>query len=78
MTKFFCCVLIFLFFSPTVLAYPQDELKACMSSAKQNESIKNFSEASIEEYCNCALELIVDQNKDTQLSGYQCAKKAFQ
>ncbi len=50
----------------------------CISSAKGNPSIEGASESSIENYCDCALDLIVDQSKDVRESGYECAVMNFQ
>ena len=71
------CLLVLLAFSPTALAYPQDQLKDCISSAKKNPNIEGVSESSIEEYCDCALKLIVDEGKEVRESGYECAQKNF-
>jgi len=70
-------LLVIFIFSGTAIAYPQDQLKQCISSAKQNPNIKGASESSIENYCDCALNLIVDQGKDRRDSGYKCASDAF-
>ena len=71
------CFLILLVFSPPALAYPQDQLKDCISSAQKNPNIKDVSQRSIEEYCDCALNLIVDQGKAIREAGYECAAKNF-
>ncbi len=70
-------LLLVLVFAPGVTAYEQDQLSDCMSSARENTSIKGVSETSIKDYCDCALQLIVDQSKDVRDSGYKCAIENF-
>ena len=69
---------IFVFaFTYSVEAYEAEQLVDCISSAKQNPSIAGVSESSIENYCDCALDLIVDQGKEVRSSGYECAVSNF-
>ena len=78
--KFILVSLLFLLamsFVPSAIAYDQEQLADCISSAKGNTSIEGVSESSIENYCDCALDLIVDQGKDVRESGYECAIKSF-
>ncbi len=70
-------VLILLVSAPLVRAYDSAQLLDCISSAVKNPSTEGFSESSIQKYCECALELIVDQNKNVRESGYECAVKHF-
>ncbi len=70
-------VFIVSIFAPAVRAYEQDQLADCIFSAKENSALKGVSEVSIENYCSCALDLIVDQGKDIRDSGYECAIKNF-
>ena len=70
-------LLMMLLFVPLVRAYEKDQLADCISSSRENISIKGVSESSIEKYCDCALDLIVDQQKDIRESGYECAIKSF-
>ena len=72
-----CCLLVLITFAPTAFAYPQDQLKDCITSAKKNPNVKDVSQNSIEKYCDCALTLIIDEEKDVRESGYECAKKNF-
>ena len=64
-------------FAPAVRAYEQEQLADCIFSARENSALKDISESSIENYCSCALDLIVDQGKDIRDSGYECAIKNF-
>ncbi|WP_320667530.1 hypothetical protein [Prochlorococcus sp. MIT 1307] len=75
----FLAIFLLVVFSylPTGMAYPQDQLKECISSAQQNPNIEGVSKESIEEYCDCALKLIVDEGQDRRTSGYKCAEVAF-
>ena len=72
-----CFLLILLLLTPVVRAYEQDMLEDCISSASENTSIEGVSVRSIENYCDCALDLIIDQGKDVRESGYECAVKNF-
>ncbi len=76
---FIACFFFVLFaFSTGARSYEQEMLVDCISSAKGNPSIEGASESSIENYCDCALDLIVDQSKDVRESGYECAVMNFQ
>ena len=66
-----------LFISSAAFAYEQQQLSACILNAKNNAALKGFNEKSMENYCDCALNLIMDQGKDIQNSGYECAVKNF-
>ncbi len=63
--------------TPLVRAYEPDQLAECIASARENPSIEGVSERSIQDYCECALDLIVDLNQDVRESGYECAVKSF-
>ena len=56
----FCCLLTLILFVLDVNAYELDILVDCISSARENTAIEGASEASIANYCDCALDLIVD------------------
>jgi len=71
------CLLVLIVCTPTAFAYPQDQLQDCIASAKKNPNVKDVSQSSIEKYCDCALNLIVDEAKDVRESGYECAKQNF-
>ena len=73
----FFLLLALIVFGPEVRAYEQEQLADCISSARENIAIKDVSESSIENYCDCALDLIVDKSKDIRDSGYECAIKSF-
>ena len=76
--KFFSIALSFLIlicFSQNALAYSQDDLSDCISSAKSNPNIGTIPESSLQNYCDCALKLIVDEGKEIRESGYECASK---
>ncbi len=72
------CFLYFTFvFLPAANAYPEEQLKECIASAMQNPNITGVSEESVKNYCDCALDLIVDQGKERRESGYECALNSF-
>ena len=72
-----CLLLAVFFFNTSVRAYEQEQLSDCISSAQENTSIEGVSVNSIKNYCDCALNLIIDKNKDVRESGYECAIKNF-
>ena len=72
----FFLLFLFIYVQP-VLAYEPYQLEDCIQSAKQNNAIKGVTETAIAKYCNCALDLIIDQEKDVRESGYQCAIISF-
>ena len=63
--------------TPPARAYEPDQLIDCINSAKENTSIQGVSEGLIENYCDCALVLIVDQSKDIRESCRKCAIQSF-
>ena len=69
--------LIVFVIAPFVRAYEPDQLTDCISSALINPALEGVSESSIQNYCECALDLIVDQQQDVRDSGYKCAVKSF-
>ena len=77
MRLFALCLLVLIAFSPTALAYPNDQLKECILSTKQSPIVLGVPQSSIEQYCDCALKLIVDEGKEGQSSANQCASKSF-
>lgn len=70
-------LLVLIALPPIVRAYEKIQLDDCISSARGNASIEGVSESSIKKYCDCALDLIVDQRQDVRESGYECALKSF-
>ena len=76
--KYLAILLLIIFtLSSNAIAFPQDELKACISNGKENPNLTKQSQTSIENYCDCALTLILDEGKEIQSSGYECATKYF-
>tara|TARA_Y100001968_G_scaffold172623_1_gene158007 strand:+ start:367 stop:573 length:207 start_codon:yes stop_codon:yes gene_type:complete len=65
------------FFTRTVYSYPESQKEDCISSALNNPATTSVSRISIENYCDCALKAIIDENKDIRESGYECALKNF-
>ena len=69
--------LLFLSLTGTAYAYPESQMEDCISSALKNPATNSISKASITNYCDCALKLIIDQKKNIRESGYECAKINF-
>tara|TARA_B100000965_G_scaffold399441_1_gene419414 strand:+ start:3880 stop:4095 length:216 start_codon:yes stop_codon:yes gene_type:complete len=65
------------YFAGTAFAYPENQMKDCVSSALSNPATKSISQSSISNYCDCALKAIIDEKKDIRESGYECALKNF-
>ncbi len=76
--KFFTILMIFSFFlAPMSIAYPQDQLKECVITTKQNPAIQGISDDSIQTFCDCSLKLIIDEEAPPQKAGNECAQIAF-
>ena len=69
--------LIIFWLVPSVLAYPQERLKECILGAKRSPTVLGVPEESIEKWCNCALQLTVDEGKADIPSANECGKKYF-
>ena len=69
-------IVIFTFYGKAY-SYPESQFNDCVSSALSNPATKNISKNSINNYCDCALKAIIDENKDIRESGYECAQKNF-
>ena len=77
MKLLFILCMSFLFWAQVVFAYEQNELDDCISSSTKNPVMIDVPSESIENYCDCALTLIVDKGLDIQSSGYKCAVSSF-
>ena len=75
-TSLILALVIFSFAIPT-FSYPESQMKDCLISAKNNPATKGVSEDSLKNYCDCALQAIIDQGRDIRESGYECALKNF-
>ena len=64
-------------YSSTAYSYPESQMSDCISSALSNPATKSIDKDAIENYCDCALKAIIDENKDIRESGYNCAQKNF-
>ena len=77
MKIFLFLLLLFFSIAPTAYAYPESQMKECISSALSNPATKSITKSSITNYCDCALKAIFDEKKDVRQSGYECAQKNF-
>ena len=64
-------------FASSAYSYPESQMDDCISSAIKNPATKSISRSLITNYCDCALNAIIDENKDIRESGYECAQKHF-
>ena len=60
------CLVVLLAFSPAALAYPQDQLKECILGAKSSPTVLGVPQVSIENWCDCVLELTIDEGKEDE------------
>lgn len=68
---------LMMIFPAKIMAYPQVEMNACISSAVNSVVAKNLS-ATINElkgYCDCALRKVIDEGKEIKSSLYSCELK---
>ena len=72
----FLLILMF-FFSRSAFSYSESQMEDCISRALSNPTTKSLSGISIKNYCDCAVNAIIDENKDIRESGYECALKNF-
>jgi len=70
-------LLVLISFASAAFAYPPGQLKECILRTKQSPIILGVPELSIERYCDCALKLIVDDQKDAMNSVNLCATTHF-
>ena len=72
-------IISFIIFSfvGTVHSYPESKMNDCIESALSNPAYKSKSKSKIKDYCDCALNAIIDENKNIRLSGYECAQQNF-
>ncbi len=77
MKKILIISFLLISFASKAYSYPESQMEDCISSAKRNPATKTISNASITNYCDCALTAIIDENKDIRESGYECAQKYF-
>ncbi len=71
---FLWCILTF---STAAIAYPQEQLRECILSVKQNPVMLGAPEISIENFCKCTLKYIFDEGKPDLESANQCGSKYF-
>ena len=68
----------FLLLAPaSACAYPESQFKECLLGVKRSPIILGVPEQSIENFCDCALEKIIDQGIDDKTAGIDCTSKSF-
>ena len=77
MKRIFILTTFLFFFASSASSYPEKQMNDCVSSALSNPATKSISKIKIMNYCDCALNAIIDENKSIRESGYQCAQKNF-
>ena len=70
-------LILFFIFSPVGNAYPQSQLKECILGSRQSPIVLGTPIKSIENYCDCVLELIVDKGREPKDSTNLCGSKFF-
>lgn len=72
------CVFIAAFaFASMAIAYPKDQLKECILGAKRSPLLVGVPALEVERWCDCTLELILDEGKADKLSASYCGHKYF-
>tara|TARA_B100000029_G_C17276103_1_gene851701 strand:+ start:457 stop:702 length:246 start_codon:yes stop_codon:yes gene_type:complete len=65
--RFLLAFLLGLFLlAPIVNAYSQEELQKCVVSTNSNPNLEQFSVDALENFCGCALTILVDEGKTLQ------------
>tara|TARA_B100001250_G_C19688150_1_gene739021 strand:- start:492 stop:731 length:240 start_codon:yes stop_codon:yes gene_type:complete len=67
--------LIIFISSPVSIAYPTDQMDECILAAKSNPAVLQLPESAIEDFCDCALTLIIDEGNNDKESAKKCAKE---
>ena len=70
-------LLITFLLSPSAIAYPHDQLKECILGAKRSPTVLGVPEDSIQNWCDCALRLTLDEGKKDITAANECGKKYF-
>lgn len=71
-------IMILICITPSIVfGYPQDQLRQCVLGSKQNPILLGVPESSIENYCDCVLNLIIDEKKEARESANKCGLKYF-
>ena len=68
---------IILTFVDTAYSYPENQMSDYIASALNNPATQTIPKTEITNYCDCALKLVIDENKDIRDSGYKCALENF-
>ena len=69
--------IVIFFASQPARAFEDLQLKQCITATKDNPVVEGQPETSIKGYCECALDLIVDQNKPFKQAVSKCAIQNF-
>ena len=78
MRLFIILLALNLVIAPISIAYPQDALSECITSAKSNSVLTGVADSSIEDFCDCSLKSIIDKGLPTIKTAKECAQKAFE
>ena len=72
-------IILFLIFSfsAMAIAYPQDQLNKCILGVKQSPIVTGVPASEIENWCNCTLELIIEEGKGDRQAANYCGHKYF-
>ena len=77
MRFFIALYLIFALFPSIAFAYSKEQFEECILGSKQSPVLLGTPQKSIENFCECSLKSILDENKEIQASINQCGSLNF-
>ena len=77
MKNSFVIIVLFTLFIFPAFGYTSQQLKSCELGVKQSPIFLGTPNLSVEEFCNCSLESIVNNGNDPKVSINKCASIHF-
>ncbi|WP_320676975.1 hypothetical protein [Prochlorococcus sp. MIT 1300] len=73
------CLLLFIFLlrTPMVIAYPAAQLNQCFNGAKMSPLLVGVPGMEIEKWCDCVLNLTMDDHKKPSDAAAYCGRRYF-
>ena len=59
------------------IAYPKEEIATCITGVKRSPVLLGVPEQEIANWCDCVLQLTIDEAQDPKLSSSFCGQKHF-
>ncbi len=70
-------LIVFIAFDLPANAYPNQRLQECMLGVKQSSILVGVPQEEVNDWCDCVLQLILDEGKDDKASASYCGHKYF-